>query len=115
MAATTIAPAREETRAPNTETTVNVGDAERWMSGIGGSVLVLYGLTARSWPGLALAGIGGALMYRGSTGHCHLYQALGINTARKSEGPATSVPAGRGVKVEESTTINRPAQDLYHF
>src|SRR5262249_47349874 len=57
---------------------------------------------------------GGALIYRGLTGHCNLYGALGLSTSRR-HGPATSVPAGHGVKVEESTTINRPVEEVYRF
>jgi hypothetical protein len=59
---------------------VNVGDAERWVSAIGGGALALYGLR-RSLGGLALAVGGGMLLYRGVTGHCAAYQSLGMNTA----------------------------------
>ncbi len=93
---------------------VNVGDLERWLSVLGGSALGLFGLSRRSLGGLALAAVGGSLVYRGLTGHCACYQALGISTAEE-HGPATSVPAGHGVKVEESITINKPAAELYRF
>jgi uncharacterized membrane protein len=93
---------------------INVGDTERWLSLAGGTVLGLYGLSRRSPGGLALAAVGGALAYRGATGHCSVYQSLGVNTAGR-RGPATAVPAGRGVKVEMGFTVNRPAADLYRF
>jgi uncharacterized membrane protein len=92
----------------------NVGETERWLSLAGGAVLGLYGLSRRSPGGLALAAVGGALVYRGATGHCGFYQALGRTTAER-RGPATAVAAGRGVKVEQSFTINRPAAELYRF
>ena len=93
---------------------VNVGDTERWLSAFGGAALGLYGLSRGRLPGLALAAVGGSLLYRGLTGHCSLYQALDLSTATP-RGRATSVPAGQGFKVEQSVTINRPAADLYRF
>jgi len=60
---------------------VNVGEYERWASVIGGGTLALYGLARRSLGGLALAGLGGSLIYRGATGHCSCYETLGISTA----------------------------------
>jgi uncharacterized membrane protein len=96
------------------ESHVNVGDLERTLSAVGGGALALYGLSRGTLGGLCLAGLGGALLYRGLTGHCDMYCALGVSTADE-HGPMTSVPAGSGVKVEQSATINRPASDLYLF
>ena len=60
---------------------VNVGTAERWISGVGGVALAIHGLRKHSWPSaLALATLGGALALRCATGHCDCYKALGINT-----------------------------------
>ena len=56
---------------------------------IGGGVLALYGLTRGTLSGLGLGLLGGSLLYRGITGHCSCYQALGISTADR-HGPATS-------------------------
>ncbi len=94
--------------------TVNVGDLERWLSAAGGTALSLYGLTHRSLGGLAVAVAGGGLLYRGLTGHCPAYERLGLSTAGR-RGPATGVPAGRGEKVVESVTLNRPAGDVYRY
>jgi uncharacterized membrane protein len=100
---------------------VNVGEIERWASSIGGGALVFYGITrlvSRGWVGGAvLALVGGCLVYRGTTGHCDMYQALGINTAGtgSSENPVVSVPANRGIKVEKSVTVNRAPEELYRF
>ena len=60
---------------------VNVGTVERGLSVAAGAVLAVYGLKQRSLPGLCAAAAGGALIYRGATGHCHAYEALGINSA----------------------------------
>ncbi|MDT7541603.1 MAG: hypothetical protein QOE33_1507 [Acidobacteriota bacterium] len=96
---------------------VNVGETERWISTIGGGALALYGLTRGSLPGVALALVGASLVYRGTTGHCYAYQAAGIDTtgAAEDDNPNVSVKGGRGVKVEKSLTINRPAAELYKF
>jgi uncharacterized membrane protein len=90
----------------------NVGDTERWVSAIGGGTLALLGLRRGGLSGLALAVGGGLLIHRGVTGRCQVYQRLGISTA-EGHGPATSVAAGHGIKVEESITINAPAEQLY--
>src|SRR5215216_1319477 len=60
--------------------TINVGNYERLASAVGGPLLALYGLSRGSPGGLGLAAIGGVLFYRGMTGHCHAYQALGLTT-----------------------------------
>lgn len=94
---------------------LNVGEYERWASVLGGSALALYGLERGSWAGFALAGLGGSLIYRGATGHCACYAALGINTAARPRGPAASVTAGHGIRIDQTITINRPPEDLYRF
>lgn len=97
---------------------VNVGQYERWASAVGGGALALYGITRGSLGGIALALVGAALVQRGVTGHCNLYEAINYNSAgdanlRNSDN--VSVPAERGTKVEHSVVINRPALELYSF
>jgi uncharacterized membrane protein len=93
----------------------NVGDLERLLSLLGGGGLALCGATRGTLGGLGLALLGGALMYRGATGQCPCYRALGINTSDEARGPATSVPAGAGVKLEKAFTVNRSAAELFRF
>lgn len=98
------------------ESSVNVGGAERWASVLGGGALAVYGLTRGNLPGVALALLGASLVHRGTTGHCYAYDAAGVSTAEeRPENPNVSVPAGRGIKVEKSLTINRPVEELYRF
>src|SRR3954447_17077863 len=80
---------------------INVGPSERLLSLASGGLMVLYGLSHGTTKGLLLAGVGAALAYRGATGHCDGYQALGLNSARRR--PHTAIPSGQGVKIEEST------------
>lgn len=60
---------------------INVGSNERLISSLAGGALALVGLSRMSAGGFGLAAVGGALLYRGLTGHCHLYGAMGVNTA----------------------------------
>ena len=91
----------------------NVGDGERIVSLAAGVGLGLTGLARRRLKGLALTALGAGLIWRGYTGHCHGYSALGVNNAKRN--PATSVPARQGIKLEKSIIVSRPAADLYRF
>ena len=73
---------------------INVSDNERMLSAVGGGLLTYLGLREGSLGGLCLALAGGALAYRGLTGHCHVYEALGVCTA-ESPGGATGRLATR--------------------
>ncbi len=60
---------------------VNVGETERVVSVMGGGVLALFGLMRGGLTGMGMAIAGGALVYRGVSGHCEAYHALGVDTA----------------------------------
>jgi Protein of unknown function (DUF2892) len=70
--------------APRPNPRINVGANERLCCSLAGGALALFGLSRVSWAGLAIAAVGGALLYRGTTGHCYLYSAMGVNTAGKA-------------------------------
>lgn len=74
----------------------NVGGLERLLSVI---------------SGVALVAAGGYLVYRGVSGHCATYRALGISTAQDDY----AVSRHKGVQVERSVTINRPVAEVYRF
>src|SRR5512138_251706 len=115
--------------ATNFEGRVNVGRVERWLSMVAAGTLAAYALQRREVPGGAAAIAGAALLYRGATGHCDVYQALGINRSHAQaarelgtgiiadRGSDTRAQLGgsRGIHVEESVTINRPLAELYRF
>jgi uncharacterized membrane protein len=92
----------------------NIAEPERWMSVIAGGALAAYGLRMRSLPGIVVAALGGALVHRGATGHCLVYESLGVTTAEE-QGDQVSVPYGKGVRVEKAVTINASAEELYTF
>lgn len=87
---------------------VNVGETERMVSAIAGGALALYGLRRGSLGGLLVAGLGAALGYRGITGHCQLYDKLGIDSggARRNVG-------NLGVKIDREIVVNKAPDRLY--
>lgn len=92
----------------------NVAGWERGASAIGGAALVLLGLSRRRTGGWLTAALGGALLFRGAGGSCKLYEALGISTASEPlHSPRISVPGNRGIKVEKTFLVHRPAEELY--
>jgi uncharacterized membrane protein len=95
-------------------TGINVAPAERWASGLGGGALVALGLRQRSLTGLAIAGIGAALIDRAVRGHCSVYGALKVDTAHRNETRPEDY-FSRGIHVEHSVTINKSAGELYRF
>jgi uncharacterized membrane protein len=106
--------AREGGRACCASTApTNISEFERWMSLGAGGALTYLGLRHGTVMGVLSAGIGASLLYRGITGHCHAYEALGIDTADHRE--RTAVPAQQGVKIEKTMIVNRPARELYTF
>lgn len=99
--------------AARDEKPVNVGSSERWVSAVGGGALALYGLKRGGLGGTALFLLGGAMVYRGATGHCHGYAALGMDT---SGGPAEPEQYfERGIHVEQSVSIQKSPWELYAF
>lgn len=88
----------------------NVGTNERWASGVGGAALALWGLRRASLPGLLVAATGAALAWRGLSGWCNLYGALGIDRAG-----ATRTVGNLGVKIDRGITVAATPERLYHF
>jgi len=63
-------------------TRINVGPKERAASVLGGGLIVGYGLGRLDLTGLLIAALATGLICRGIVGHCAVYEAAGINTAR---------------------------------
>jgi uncharacterized membrane protein len=93
----------------------NISEGERWASMAAGVALAAYGLSKRRGTGWMLATMGGLLLQRGFSGHCHLYQALGLNTTGDPSDTRRALGGSAGVNVDESVTINRPIEELFHF
>jgi uncharacterized membrane protein len=72
---------RDLDRPVRSPSRVNVGPNERAASTLGGALLAGFGAGRGGLLGLLVAAAGGALVYRGMTGHCSAYAAAGVNTA----------------------------------
>ena len=87
---------------------INVGRNERAASAVVGGLLALLGLSRFSVRGLLLAATGGVLLYRGASGHCPVFEALGHSTADADDVPQ---PA----EVHTTLTVNKPRDEVYRF
>jgi uncharacterized membrane protein len=96
-----------KTKDPDT----NISERERLASLASGASLVAFGLTKRNPAGFALAALGGGLLWRGATGHCEVYHALGINTS----GSRATIPYELGIRIDHSIVVDKPAAELYRF
>lgn len=104
-----------------TDTSQNVNNAERVASSLAGGAMLAYGLKHGGVSGAILSVLGGGMLFRGATGHCHMYDALGVNTAadvpegtRKSPFKRASLLTGK-VHVTKALTINKSPAELYEF
>lgn len=92
-------------RTADRQRRVNVGEDERVISVVAGTMLAALGLGRRGLGGLVTAGLGGALVYRGATGVCPGYQSLGYDTAEDQS----------SIHVSQAYTINKPVEEVYRF
>ncbi len=91
---------------------INVGEEERRISIAGGAALIGLGLVRRGVGGLLLGGLGLALLQRGFSGHCALYEKLDIHRAGFA---SAGVPDNEGVKIENSIMIQRSPAEVFAF
>lgn len=127
MTLATPAPRRASSRAAahRADSNNNVARVERVGSVALGSALLTYGVRRRDAAGAVAALVGGVFLMRGATGHCPLYQALGVSTGSADPvlgggrddltGLAATVNARKAVKVERSVTIEADREMLYAF
>jgi uncharacterized membrane protein len=74
--------------------------------------MIVYGLARRTRGAAMVAAAGTPLIYRGVTGHCHVYEGLGVTTATDTR---AALGGEAGVRVKESIRIERPVEELYRF
>jgi len=119
---------------------LNVGQVERQLSVAAGAALLLYAIINRSRTSWITAPLGAALIWRGQTGHCPVYQALHMNTTQSQggwqrnggmqnnywgqrNGGVQQIPIQRqdqqqqsnSIEIRRSVTVNKPAMELYNF
>ena len=61
----------------------NISETERWISLAAGGLLLPMAMRKGPVGGLLTLGVAAGLIYRGLSGHCQLYQSLGVCTAEK--------------------------------
>ena len=91
----------------------NIGELERVASAAVGGWLVLHALRKRSLGSLVGGAIGADLLFRGISGHCGLYETIGVNTANTGESGIEI--SSHSPHVEKSITIGRTPDELYKF
>jgi uncharacterized membrane protein len=93
----------------------NVGKTERLVSGLAGAALVALSLRKRRLRPI-LFPVATGLIARALTGRGPTKRVLGGLTRRAGRKErAGSVGRGKGTKVEQSVTINRPVLEVYRF
>jgi len=108
-----------EERASGSPSHQNVDNLQRMISAIAGGGMLVGGLTRRSWAGTGLSMVGVALLHRGISGYCALFDAMGIDSNR--QGSSTNmlgrrkVETGRASKIRKTIEINRAPAELYRF
>lgn len=91
----------------------NLDAVERWVSLAGGGLLCGLGITRTTPPLLSLLA-GGYLIYRAASGHCPVYQLMGVNR-HAPHGSRAVVAAGHGSKVEHAVTVSKSPDECYRF
>lgn len=104
-------PARRRWQA----THVNIDEGERWASLLGGSLLLVLGLSRGGRTGALAALGGGALIYRAARGHSQVYAALGLDRAPRHVARVHDLAHRRGVTVRRTVAISKPVEELYAF
>jgi uncharacterized membrane protein len=104
-------------RPASGEAGLNVGPAERWISGIAGAALIAYGLGRKRFRGW-LVPLGGGLIACAVTGRSPAALGLRRRMARRAE---PNQPTSDGIrrtdesKIEQSVVITRPRDELFRF
>jgi uncharacterized membrane protein len=93
-------------------TRVNVGKVERQVSVAAGVGTVALGVARRDLPGLLLAALGAGLLYRGASGHCSVYDALGVDSRKEHE---TNDEPNHTIRITAAFLIDKPCDELYRF
>lgn len=74
--------------------------------------LALWGVGRMPWRTALAVVAGGALVYRGLTGHCHFYRLLGMDSSHRPS-VARGVAAHSGLRVDETILVDAPPEALY--
>ncbi|MBV9860552.1 MAG: DUF2892 domain-containing protein [Alphaproteobacteria bacterium] len=90
---------------------INVGSSERALSAVIGAALIVNGVRRPSLWHTILAFAGAAMIQRGLTGHCGLYQRLGVDTNQGTIGYDRHEDQSWADEVDEASEDSFPASD----
>lgn len=90
----------------------NVGEVERIAAGLAGMALIAVGSRKSLLGSLPLVLLGGGLVMRSLTGHCPLYDRLGISTSCKAKGAGFG-EVHEGVLIKHSILVDRRPSDVF--
>lgn len=87
---------------------INVSPTQRWISGVGGGLLLANGLRQRSLFGMLQAALGVGLLFRGTSGHCPI-------TSWTNNGQDETSDQAEALEVETSVTIDKSPEEVYRL
>jgi uncharacterized membrane protein len=94
---------------------INVGNAERWVSAIGGLAIIAVGFRKPRWR-RALWPLGTSLVGRALTGRCPVNRLVGRNSAQRDvRARVARLSGGGGTRIERSVIVARSPEDLFQF
>ena len=96
-----------------TQSKLNLSQTERIVSAVLGGLLFKRNLTNFSLPGLLKLVAGGAMVRRGVTGHCNVYEALKVNSAQNDQ--AYPGASENSVPVRAAMTVQMPPFETYQL
>ncbi len=91
----------------------HASDELRWLYGLGGAALLIWGWKRHSWLGAVISSVGVDLLTWSCTGH-YLHETLGV-TSLTRKGLRALVPHQLGIRVERSIAVYRPVDEVYRF
>ncbi len=91
----------------------NVGNSDRLISAIGGGILLIWGLTRKSWLAKFAAITGGTMLLKSATGKSMMYKSFGINT--KEMDSVIDDVTSKAVDVEKTVYVERQPDEVYRY
>lgn len=90
----------------------SMSQIEDWSAAVTGGLLMLFGMSRRSWPGLCLALAGTPLVYRGVTG---AWPDALLAHPDDTGHTRAALGADRGVHVREAVRLEKPIAEVFDF
>ncbi len=92
----------------------NMSTVDRVLSIVGGTLLAVSSVRRRSGSPLGVLAAA-EMVRRGISGHCYLYQLLGVRTQPTDPWSSVSVPYETGVRASGAITLSTPRDRVFAF